>query len=79
MVKRVCMACRKREVTPQVTTITFDENDSLFVFKHVPAFVCQNCGNTSLDSHVAIQLERVMNKELESGPKEEILEYASVA
>jgi YgiT-type zinc finger domain-containing protein len=77
--KKVCMACRKREVVPEQTSMTFDEKGSFVVFKNVPGFVCQNCGNVSFDIRTLMEMERVMDKELESGPKEEILDFASVA
>lgn len=77
--KDLCMACRKREMVPESAYKIFDKEGSLFVFKNVPGFVCQNCGNASFDIRTLMELERIVDKELETGPKEEILDYASVA
>ena len=77
--KPLCMACHKRAMVAQEATIMKERQSSIFVFEHVPALVCQNCGNISVELAISARLGQCMKHELASGPKKEFIEYTSVA
>lgn len=42
--KMKCVICKNGETSEGLTTVTLEKNGSTVVFKQVPAFVCDNCG-----------------------------------
>lgn len=51
-----CVICKHGETENGFTTVTLEKNDSTIVFKHVPAHVCDNCGEKYVDSEVTAEL-----------------------
>ena len=56
-----CAICRLGELSPGRTTVTFDDDEgSTVVIRHVPAEVCDNCGEAFVDDAAAqAMLERM--------------------
>ena len=44
-----CVICRNGTTAPGEVTVTLERGPSIVLIKHVPAQVCQNCGDYYLD------------------------------
>ncbi len=44
-----CVICKHGETQPGHATVTLERGDLTFVVKHVPARVCDNCGEEYVD------------------------------
>ncbi len=53
-----CLICKHGETQLGDTTVTLEKNGSTIVFKHIPAHVCDNCGEKYVDSEVTAELLR---------------------
>ena len=51
-----CPICRTGDLTPSTTTVTLERGDSTVVFKHVPADVCETCGEAFLSEQTTTEL-----------------------
>ncbi len=51
-----CTVCRFCESVPGQATVTLERGNSTFVFKGVPAQVCENCGEQYIDEQVSAYL-----------------------
>jgi YgiT-type zinc finger domain-containing protein len=51
-----CLICKHGETQLGDTTVTLEKNGSTIVFKHVPADVCDNCGEKYVDDTVTAEL-----------------------
>ena len=47
-----CMICKHGQTHEGSTTITLEKDGSTIIFKHVPALVCDNCGEKYVESAV---------------------------
>ena len=52
----ICPVCKHGSTTAGTATVTLERDGSTLVFKHVPAQVCDNCGEEYLDEDVAARL-----------------------
>ncbi len=55
-----CFFCQGKTVE-STTKFIVDLGPCVVIVKHVPAFVCQKCGETSFSDDVAKQLERIVH------------------
>ena len=51
-----CLTCRTGDMEPGHTTVTFTKQERVTVFHHVPAAVCDCCGDYTLTMDVAERL-----------------------
>lgn len=51
-----CPICQKGETRPDSTTVTLEVDQSTVVFKHVPADVCEVCGEAYVDEQMTTHL-----------------------
>lgn len=51
-----CVVCKVGHMRLGETTVTFDRDDFTVVIRHVPAEVCDNCGDAQVSDEVAEQL-----------------------
>jgi YgiT-type zinc finger domain-containing protein len=51
-----CLICKHGETQLGDITVTLEKNGSIIVFKHVPAHVCDNCGEKYVDDTVTAEL-----------------------
>ena len=71
-----CVVCKVGHMRLGETTVTFDRDDFTVVIRHVPAEVCDNCGDAQVSDEVAEQLmERAKLPSPGSGVL--VLEYAA--
>jgi YgiT-type zinc finger domain-containing protein len=51
-----CLICKQGETRPDTTTVTLEVDESMMVFKHVPADVCEICGEAYVDEQMTTHL-----------------------
>ena len=73
----MCDFCKTGILQEGTTTITLERNNTIIVFKAVPALVCNQCGEAYTDEEVTERLLDIAEKEIDKGKrqKEEFLQY----
>ncbi len=56
-----CGIC-KAEMEEKTVTYTEDIDEGVVVIRHVPAFVCTECGNTWYKGTIVAELEKLVDK-----------------
>lgn len=74
-----CVICRHGETEQGFTTVTLEKNGATIVFKHVPAHVCDNCGEKYVEGNVTAELLKKAQEIVENGVEIDIREYQSAA
>ncbi len=74
-----CVICKNGETKKGDTTVTLEKNGSTLVFKHVPAMVCDNCGEKYIDNRVTRELLSSANDIVKNGVELDIRNYKKSA
>lgn len=74
-----CLICKHGETEQGFTTVTLEKNGATIVFKHVPAHVCDNCGEKYVDDRVTAELLKKAQEIIKNGVEVDIREYQSAA
>jgi YgiT-type zinc finger domain-containing protein len=72
-----CVLCKHGETRPGPVTVTLQRGETTMVLKHVPADVCDNCGEYYLPSEVAGQVMDKAEAAVSSGAEVEIVKFAA--
>lgn len=59
------------------TTVTLEKGGTTVVFKKVPAYVCDTCGDYEVTEKVADQLLKRAQAAVKNGAEVEILQFAA--
>jgi len=70
-----CMICKHGETEKGFTTVTLEKNGSTIVFKHVPALICDNCGEKYIEDEVSASLLKNAQEIIKNGVEVDIREY----
>jgi YgiT-type zinc finger domain-containing protein len=70
-----CAICKNGETLPGHTTVTLTREESVIVFKHVPADICQNCGEEYTDDKTVNTLLSVANDSYAKGVVVDVRDY----
>jgi len=70
-----CVICRHGETEKGLTTVTLEKNGSTIVFKHVPALICDNCGEKYIEDEVSASLLKNAQEIMKNGVEVDIREY----
>ncbi len=70
-----CVICKNGDTNPGMVTVPLQRNETTIIFKHVPADVCENCGEYYLDEEVTGQLLKKAEDAIKKGTEVEILKY----
>ena len=70
-----CGIC-KAEMEEETVTYTEDIEQSVIVVRHVPAYVCTECGNKWFNGTVASQLEKIVETFASSSSEVSIVNYS---
>ena len=70
-----CPLCHVGERSAGTTTITLTRGDATIVIRQVPAQVCATCGEASIDSETALELEQLAEQAIAGGVKYELRDY----
>ena len=57
-----CVICKSGETVDSKTTLTFDKEGSIIVFKDVPCLKCEQCGEIYLSEETSQQLLKNLQK-----------------
>lgn len=73
----ICLMCKHGETQPGLVTVTLQRDDTVVVFKQVPADVCDNCGEYYLSETITERLLTQAEAAVQRGAEIEILRYAA--
>ena len=74
-----CVICKNGQTEQGDTTVTLEKKGSILVFKHVPAMVCDNCGEKYVEDTVTSDLLSTANDIIKSGVELDIRNYKQSA
>jgi YgiT-type zinc finger domain-containing protein len=72
-----CAICRNGNTVDGRVTIVLDKEQTILVFKEVPAQVCDNCGEEYLSAKTNKELLELANDAIKRGISLELLKYAA--
>lgn len=72
-----CAICKNGNTVGGQVTIVLDREQATFVFKEVPAQICDNCGEEYLSAETNKELLRLANDAFKRGVSLELLKYAA--
>jgi len=72
-----CPICKQGETRPGKTTVTLHQAETVLMVRHVPAEVCQNCGEVYLSEEVAQELSDEAQEVSLKGVLLHVREYVS--
>ena len=72
-----CVICKHGETRPGTTTITLERDGMTLVFKHVPAQVCQNCGEAYLDEATTARLLATAEEAARAGVHVDVRDFVA--
>ncbi len=70
-----CVICKFGETQPGHTTLTLERDNLTLVVKHVPAQVCQNCGEEYVDEQTSIHVLATAERVAQDGAQVDVREY----
>jgi YgiT-type zinc finger domain-containing protein len=75
----MCDFCKTGILHEGTTTVTLERNNTIIVFKEVPALVCNQCGEAYTNEEVTESLLDIAEQEMDKGErrKEEFLQYTA--
>ena len=72
-----CVMCKNGDMSIGTTTVTLERDATTVVFKHVPAQVCENCGESYIDAEVTQQLLHVIEEAASGGVQVDVRQYVA--
>jgi YgiT-type zinc finger domain-containing protein len=72
-----CVMCKHGETQAGTTTVTLERENTIVVFRRVPAEVCQNCGEAYLDASTTRHLLHVVEEAARVGVQVDVRPYAA--
>jgi len=72
-----CIACKNGHLYAGHVTLSLTRGETLVVIKQVPAQVCDNCGEYTLDSDIAHRVYSQADAATTHNAEVEILRYAA--
>ena len=72
-----CVICKTGEARDGHATVTLERSSSVIIVKHVPAAVCDNCGEYYLADRVAERVYAQADDAVRRKAEVEIVSYAA--
>jgi len=72
-----CTTCKNGWMEEGRVTVTLQRDQSVIVIKNVPALVCENCGDYTLDEAVTSRIMDVAEQAVSNNAEIEVLQYAA--
>ena len=72
-----CVICRNGKTEDGHATVVLERDRTTLVFKHVPAKICDNCGEEYISSDVNKSLLQHARQEINRGITLEMLNFAA--
>ena len=70
-----CPICKHGETENGYATVVLERNKTTLVFKHVPADICNNCGEEFIDENVSTELFSLAKQAVEAGVQVDVREF----
>ncbi len=70
-----CVICKNGQTNNQAVTVTLEQHGKTFVFKDVPALVCENCGEQYIEEDTSRRLLSLALDVSKVGPDVMITRY----
>ena len=74
-----CVICKHGETQQGTTTVTLERGSSTIVFKDVPAFICDNCGEKYIDEQTSKDLLNKAGEIVKSGVEIDVRKFKVAA
>lgn len=74
-----CQICKKGETRSSTTTVTLERDESTLVFKHVPAEVCEVCGESYVDEGTTSELLEQVRSATDQGVEVDVRDWQRAA
>ncbi len=71
-----CVICKRGETRPGHTTVTLERDQTVVVFRHVPAEVCANCGEAYVSEETTAQLMEAAEEAVQARVQVDVRELA---
>jgi YgiT-type zinc finger domain-containing protein len=72
-----CVICKQGETRPGTATVTLERGATTVVIKHVPADVCENCGEYYLSDEMTDRVLAMAEAAVAHGAEIEVLRFAA--
>lgn len=72
-----CIVCKQGDMQPGTTTMTLERDTTTVVFKHVPAEVCEVCGEAYIDAATTRKLLTIVEEAARAGVQVDVRSYAA--
>jgi YgiT-type zinc finger domain-containing protein len=72
-----CLFCRQGQTHPGRVAVVLQRDETVVIFKDVPADVCENCGEYYLSESITGELLERAEKAIQNGAEVEILRFAA--
>ena len=72
-----CTTCKNGWMEEGHVTVTVQRGQSVIVIKNVPASVCENCGDYTLDETVTSRIMDIAEQAVSNNAEIEVLQYAA--
>lgn len=72
-----CVICKQGCTKSGNGTFTLEREDTIVIFKQVPADICENCGEYFFKDEIAEKLLKQAESALKKGAEVEILRFAA--
>lgn len=72
-----CPICRNGETRPGTATLTLERDTLTMVVRHVPAQICDNCGEEYIDEAAAHEALKQAEAAARQGVTVEVREFAA--
>lgn len=72
-----CVICRQGETRPGTATLVLERDGRTVIVKHVPAQVCENCGEEYVDETAAAATLDSAERAVRDGAEVVIRDYAA--
>lgn len=73
----ICTTCKNGQSVPGTVTVSLTRGETFVVIKGVPANVCDNCGDYTLEADIAQRVYELANDAVAHHAEVEILRYAA--
>lgn len=70
-----CVVCKEGMTQPGFTTVTLERDGATLVFEHVPAAICENCGEDYVDVVITAHLLKTAEEVLRSGVQVDVRQH----
>jgi YgiT-type zinc finger domain-containing protein len=72
-----CVICKTGQVEPGTTTFSVERGEMTLVLKHVPARVCDQCGEAYFDETTTRRIEEIAQRVQDAGVQVAVQDYVA--